>query len=104
MLTVRYEDIVDDYMATMRSVCTFLGEPFVQEAFESYPDTAKILKTRDGQDKPPRPIRASTQERWRREEHTEVVEQLLSMPRARDHLTHYGYLDSSHEEEESRLR
>jgi len=91
VLTVRYEDVVDDYKGVMRTVCRFIEEPFAPEAFTSYPATAKVLKTRDGQDKPPRPIRASPEERWRDEEHAKVVQRLLRAPKAQDHLVHYGY-------------
>ena len=104
VLTVRYEDIITDHMAVMHSICNFLGEPFAQEAFENYPETAKTLKERNGEDKPPRPIRATSQGRWKEEEHEERVAKLLSIPKARDHLTHYGYQDAPHDAEEVRVR
>lgn len=92
VLTVRYEDVVEDYRDVMRTVCRFLEAPFAHRDFELYPDTAKTLKTRDGQDKPPRPIRSSRDERWKQEEHAEIIERLLSVPEAHDHLAHYGYV------------
>ena len=92
VLTVRYEDMVGDYMAMMRNICDFIEEPFARKAFESYPDTAQPLRARDSQIKYPRPIRSSSHKRWQKEEHKEVVEHLLHLPKARDYLGHYGYL------------
>jgi hypothetical protein len=95
VLTIRYEDIVTDHMTVLKEICQFLEVSFPQDAFADYPDTAKTLKTRDGRDKPPRPVSKSDQKRWKKDEHREIVEALLEQPEARSLLAHYGYREAS---------
>jgi len=92
VLTVRYEDLTDDYMGVLRRVCSFVDEPFAKTAFENYPETGKTLTLHHGS-REPRAVQPRTNERWKSSEHAEVVEELLSLPKAVDHLKYYGYID-----------
>lgn len=46
VLTVRYENLTDDYMETLKRICAFLNEPFAEREFKNYPETGKTLRDR----------------------------------------------------------
>ncbi|MEM7355194.1 MAG: sulfotransferase [Acidobacteriota bacterium] len=90
VLTVKYEDLVTGYEAVLRTICDFLGEEF-HPALMQYPESARI-RTDDAWFGPATTIHPKSIQRWQDEQHAEVVEQLIAMPRAVELLRHYDYL------------
>ena len=80
ILTVRYEDIVQDYEKKMQEICAFIGESN-PDPFLSYPKGATIIE--DGY--------------WigkgKQAQFSERVGHLLAIPDATIYLQHYGYID-----------
>ena len=80
VLTVRYEDLVQEYEKTIRNICAFIGET----------DPTPILNY---------PIGATKIEagywigKWKQPEFSERVEQLLETPDAVNYLRHFGYVE-----------
>lgn len=104
VITVRYEDLVADPAATMRRICTFLGEEVDEAAalhFHAHAsDDALAFLNIVGE--PPaarlsgaRHIVDSSAGRWRRLTGDPAIETLMADPRAIDLLRHYGYLEST---------
>lgn len=93
VITVRYEDLVHDLEPVLRRLCTFLDMPF-DERMLDYPESARVPRS-EGWVPRLRPITASSVGRWRDSEHANVVEKLMSDPRARVLMAHYGYLKSA---------
>lgn len=90
VLSIRYEDLVDDYLGTLKQICQFIDEPY-SSAFESYPETAAI-QSAGAWFKGASSVSKRSEQRWKKEEHREIVNQLLSDPQAIELLEHYGYL------------
>jgi hypothetical protein len=88
-LTVRYEDLVADYEATVRSILEFVGEDWV-ESFEDFPASATVRES-VAWGGPAAPISASTVGRWRAVKHSDAVRDLLAEPRAAELLERLGY-------------
>ena len=92
ILTIRYEDLTENYMSVMQRVADFLGEPFEKERFSRYPETSSVQSSdawfKDAQD-----VHRNSVRRWEQPEHSEVVNRLLEMPKARRLLKHYDYLE-----------
>ncbi|MCP4142728.1 MAG: sulfotransferase [Chloroflexi bacterium] len=80
VLTVRYEDLVQDYEKTIRKICVFIGETDVAP-FLNYPIGAS--KIEDGY----------WIGKWKQAQFSERVGQLLENPDAARYLRRYGYLD-----------
>jgi hypothetical protein len=89
-LTVRYEDLVADYEATVRAVLEFVGEDW-DEALADYPARATIKEAR-AWGGAAAPISLSTVGRWRAPEHSGAVRDLLAQPRAVELLDRLGYV------------
>ena len=91
VLTVRYEDLTTDYRSALLEICSFIDEPYA-ETFDSYPETATIHKSgawfKDASE-----VENRAPRRWEKEEHQEVIEDLLNRKKAVGHLQHYGYLE-----------
>jgi hypothetical protein len=92
VLTIRYEDLTNDYMSIMERIATFLDEPLNQDAFSRYPETSSVQSSdawfKDAQD-----VHSKSVRRWEDPEHSEVVAQLLDIPEARRLLEHYDYIE-----------
>jgi hypothetical protein len=92
MLTVRYEDFTADYEGSVRRICDFVEIDFVP-AFMDYPQSARLtgkveqLAWFGGR----RPVARSESKRWQAPEHAELIERLMSDPRAGKLLARYGY-------------
>ena len=93
VITMRYEDIVRDYVPALQRICEFIGEPFTKEAFEAYPNSAQLQESRAwyGQ---ARRISARSVGRWKKDEHSEVVRRLYATEGAEELLSYYGYLST----------
>jgi hypothetical protein len=89
VLTVRFEDLVQDYERTVRGVCEFIGEVFVPE-LGSYPQAARV-RYNDAWFSPVRPLDTAHIERWKEPGHAQRIAELLSEPGAVQLLNHYGY-------------
>jgi hypothetical protein len=92
VITVRYEDLVNDVEGQLRRLCDFLGLRF-EDRMLRYPEMARVPRT-EGWLPRLRPISARSVGRWRGAEHREAVGALLSEPGAVSLMRHYGYLDS----------
>ena len=89
-LTIKYEDLVKDPLDYLREICEFVGEDY-SEKFEDYPETATIQSSSAwfGEAES---VQRRSEERWKKEEHQEILGRLLDMPKAVDHLQHYDYV------------
>ena len=87
--TIRYEDLINNYEKIIGSVCTFIGESFV-DTFLSYPASAPVQLSPAwlGKAKPACP---SSIGRWKKPEYKERVATLLSNTKALELLECYGY-------------
>lgn len=90
VLTIRYEDLIADMSATMHRVCDFLGEPY-DPGFDSFPASASMTTMGPGGARVQRPHQKSVG-RWKEAKHQHVVEELMSLPKAQELLSHYGYI------------
>lgn len=90
-LTVRYEDLVRSPLEVLRRICRFVGEPFAEEAFRAYPESAQIQSSRNWSSGA-RAISDSSIGRWREDSRAPAVERLLSIEEARALLRYYGYV------------
>jgi len=89
VLTVRYEDLVQDYQKTVRRVCTFIGEEFVPD-FASYPQNARVKQNLAWFGRA-RSMHTSPIGRWKEARYVQRVAAFLSEPGAVELLRHYGY-------------
>ena len=80
ILTVRYEDLVQDYEKKIQEICTFIGETN-PAPFLNYPKGATIIE--DG----------FWIGKWKQDRYLNRVGHLLSIPDAVKYLQHYGYMD-----------
>ena len=80
ILTVRYEDLVQDYDKKIQEICTFIGESN-PTPFLSYPKGATIIE--DGY----------WIGKWKQTQFSERIGHLLAIPDATIYLQHYGYID-----------
>jgi Sulfotransferase family len=91
ILTIRYEDLVQQYEATMRQICEFIEEEF-DAAFLSYPHSARI-KESGAWFNPAQATNDKSIGRWKDPKYNEIIEALLQEPMAIDLLRHYGYMN-----------
>jgi hypothetical protein len=89
-LTVKYERLVEDYTQCLDEICSFLEVQYTP-AFENYPESAAITSNSAWFGKA-KSVRDTSKARWKKEEHKEIIEELLEIPGAVDHLRHYNYL------------
>jgi hypothetical protein len=78
VLTVRYEDLIQDYEATIGRVCAFIGEQN-PAPFLNYPKNATIIVDQYWIGK------------WQQIQFSDRIEALLQTPGALECLQHYGY-------------
>lgn len=90
ILTIRYEDLVRNYEATMRRISTFIEEDFVAD-FLAYPDSARI-KESGAWFNPAQATNDKSIGRWQDSKFKETIAALLQEPLAVELLRHYGYL------------
>jgi hypothetical protein len=90
VLRVRYEDLVLDPTATMRTICEFLDEEY-EDAIAGYPGTAKVRSHAAWSSGATR-LSPDSLETWKQPEHRQVVSRLLAIPEADELLHELGYL------------
>lgn len=90
-LTVRYEDLVTNPAAILRTVCTFVGLPF-EEGLLCYPNEARVRKSGAWDRLDARPLHPESIGRWREPRHRDAALELLKLPKAVEMLKAYGYL------------
>lgn len=88
--TIRYEDLISDYLPTVQSILSFLNEEFCQ-SFLQYDKETHINKNAAwfGNAKP---IHSSSIGRWKKPEYKTRVSELLKKPEAIRLLKKYTYL------------
>jgi hypothetical protein len=89
VLTIRYEDLVEDFKTVMKKVCAFIDEPYTK-ALEQYPNSAEVQMNRawfSGAEK----VHSKSVNRWKDIEHREVINELLNNKQAIELLAFYGY-------------
>lgn len=89
VLTIRYEDFLGEYEATLRRICAFIDEEF-HPNFLQYPQTAKVLDSM-AWNETARPISTRSIGRWRKPELAEHIREFHANPQAVELLRHYGY-------------
>ena len=80
VITVRYEDLVEDYENTILRICTFVGEAD-PSPFLSYPKGATMIEA------------GYWIKKWDQSKYSDRIGQLLETPDALKYLRHYGYID-----------
>lgn len=92
VLTIRYEDLVTDISATVRTLCGFLSLEY-DDRITDYPRHARIQES-ESWFEPARPVTNASIGRWRMPQsgqHAERVQQLLDHPDAVELLSECGY-------------
>lgn len=87
--TIRYEDLLNNHEETIKSVCRFIDESFVED-FLSYPNSTAVQLNAAWFGKA-KPLSTSSIGRWKNVEYKERVATLLSNSRALELLEYYGY-------------
>jgi hypothetical protein len=89
VLTIRYEDLVCKYESTVRRICHFIEEDFV-DGFNGYPTNSKITRNVAWFEQAEN-INEKSIDRWKKDAYQKRVNSLLSIPAAGELLRHYGY-------------
>ncbi|MBT6687195.1 MAG: hypothetical protein HOB05_12785 [Bacteroidetes bacterium] len=80
VLTIRYEDLIQDYEETISRLCEFIGEKDPAPFF-NYPKSATIIEDKYWIGKGQQP------------QYSDQIEHLLQTPGAMESLKYYGYID-----------
>jgi hypothetical protein len=91
VLTLRYEDLIRDYEATTRRICSFIDEEWTPE-FSDFPRSARVKSHLAWSNELQR-LSAASLDRWRDTEHAAAVGELCALPEARRLLERLGYAD-----------
>ncbi len=89
VLTVRYEDLLNGFAKSLKSICDFIDEEFVDE-FLHYPESSTVnqhMAWSEG----PRKISTSSIGRWQKPEFADLIRNFLKDPEAVRLLNHFGY-------------
>ncbi len=89
VLTVRYEDLVEDLQSTTSRLCEFLSLDYDARLLD-YPQHAQVRES-DSWFEPARPLSTKSIGRWRLSENAGRVQQLLDEPGAVQLLGEFGY-------------
>ena len=89
VLTVRYENLLNDYESTLHSICEFLNEEFVVE-FLDYPESSTVNQHMAWPGGPSK-ISTSSIGRWKNPEFADLITSFLQNPEAERLLHHFGY-------------
>lgn len=92
VLTIKYEDMVNEHMKVMREVCSFVGETFEKEKFRKYPASSQFKESSAWFGRA-REIDSSSIGRWKKSKHKSVVKELVSYEKAKELLSYYGYVE-----------
>ena len=80
VLTIKYEDLVTNYSGEVDRVMQFIGEEYV-DRLDDYPECVEVQysdKSMEGSNAPVRPIGAGSVGRWKKSEHDDIVNQIMS--------------------------
>lgn len=80
VLTIRYEDLIQDYEVTINRICEFIGENDATP-FLNFPKGATIVEDKYWIGK------------WQQLQYSDRIGHLLQTPGAEESLQHYGYLE-----------
>jgi len=89
LITVRYEDLIQEPEGTLRNICDFLGVEYATE-FNDYPESATLKTSRAWFDKASG-LHKKSIKKWNLVEHKRIVEKLLSYEKAKKLLSLYNY-------------
>ncbi len=89
VLTVRYEDLVEDMQSNVHRLCKFLSLEHDARLLD-YPQNAQIRES-DSWFEPARPLSTESIGRWRLSENATRVQQLIDEPGAIQLLEEFGY-------------
>lgn len=90
ILTVYYEELVNGHISKMKEVFDFIGMSF-PASIHNYPESSQFSQNNAWFGKV-RSVSNSSCGRWKRNEHEERVEELMSTPGAVELLEYYNYL------------
>ena len=90
VLTLRYEDLINNFEEKIRNICTFVDEPFT-ERFYDYPETA-TLKTNRAWFGNAKEIHADSIKRWKDPKFKDRIDKLMNNIKAVKLLKYYKYI------------
>jgi len=83
VLTVRYEDLIQHYESTLIKICEFVGEKYRKEYF----DFSNKIDRRQRFN-----VHSRSIGKWKKDEHKQIVDELMSLPQAVNLLKRYKYI------------
>lgn len=89
VLTIRYEDLILDFKATMLNICEFIDEEYSTN-FENYDQFSNVREIHGK--KTSLPYKDSIG-RWKSENYKELIYEFMKNPKALELLKHYKYID-----------
>ncbi len=93
VLTIRYEDLLLQYEKTVRSICSFIDEEFVEE-FLNYPESSTV-KLHLAWPEGPRAISTKSIAKWTRPEFSDLIGAFLQKPEVEYLLRYLGYSEAN---------
>ena len=87
--TIKYEDLVGETAGTLKRICEFLDEPFLDEMLDYQRNTN--VKDANAWDSKAKPIHQQSIKKWERPEHTQRVNEFMANSKAVDMLERLGY-------------
>lgn len=90
VLTIRYEDLIENYIFVVGQLCEFIGVDFVDE-FKYYPRNAKIIQDAAWFQQA-YPLNPKSIGRWKYQVYSNRVKEIYNEPQAVDLLKFFGYI------------
>lgn len=90
VLTIRYEDLIQDHEKTLRTICEFLGEAYT-EAFKDWFENASVRRNQAWY-KPLQKLHSGSVQKWTKPEFKARIEEVLAYPGVRELMEELGYL------------
>ncbi len=91
VLTIKYEDLINNYEKTIRKLLEFLGEEF-HESFLSYPENAKLKFAHQWINVNARPVHNNSIGRWKEKGNEDLTKEFMNNEQAVKLLKHYNYI------------
>lgn len=89
VLTIRYEDLVEDYLQTVHKLCCFLGITFA-DGFYDFPKHARVTRNA-AWSRQVQPLQQKKPGLWKAPEYKNRIEELYATTGALELLQYYGY-------------
>jgi len=89
VLTLRYEDLVEEFQNTLGNICEFLDEPLVPELTDWVTHTT--VKRNKAWSQPARRVHRDSLRKWERPEHQQRLEEILAYPGLTALMDELGY-------------